>query len=103
MSASQPGHTGEASKLGSVPHLVYQQERELDVSINNKVCVEVVIILAKWVDECLGHFEPANVEDKLERPEDWEVVVMMFVSGLNVLQTKQVSQEVGVDCEGNNL
>ena len=83
--------------------LINQQESELNISINNEVCVEVIIILAKWVDESLGHFEPANIEDKLERTEDWEVVIVIFVSGLDVLQTKQVSQEVRVDSESNNL
>ena len=83
--------------------LINQQESELNISIDNEVCVKVIIILAKWVDECLGHFEPANIEDKLERAEDWEVVIMILVSGLNVLQTKEVSQEEGVDCERNNL
>ena len=36
------------------------------MSVNESVQLEVVIILAKWIDQRLRNFQPANKERKLQ-------------------------------------
>lgn len=52
------------------------------MTVEEVIRVKVIVIIAKGVQERLGHFEPAHVEDELQEGEDWKVQVdlMVFVT-----------------------
>ena len=55
--------------LGPVRH------SHLDVSVDEVVKLEVVVVLAEWIDERLRHFEPPDEEHELEDEEEGRVEV----------------------------
>ena len=48
----------------------------LQISVNHEIGVEVLVVLAEGVEESLGDFEPAHVEQELQRGEYGKVVVV---------------------------
>ena len=48
----------------------------LQISVNHEVRVEVLVVLTERVEESLGDFEPAHVEQELQRREYGKVVVV---------------------------
>ena len=43
----------------------------LDMSINEVIELEIIVILAKRVDQSFCDFEPTDVKDELEDEEKW--------------------------------
>ena len=124
--------------VGVVSHLLlgllalHHQQPHLEVPVNDVAEVEVIRVLAEGVDEILGHFESAKVEDELEGGEEGEVEVVYLVrvvahqvhtagdgpvlsdrhlgpvlhdvhGGVEVLPGKERHQEVDVDNNGDQL
>ena len=58
----------------------------LQISVNHEVRVEVLVVLTEWVEESLGDFEPAHVEQELQRGKYGKVVVVAV--GLKIQQLK---------------
>lgn len=42
-----------------------RQPSHLDVTINQPIQLDVIIVFTKWIDENLGNLQPADVEAKL--------------------------------------
>ena len=55
------------------------QVTDLEVPVNNVLDIKVIIAVSEGIDEILSHFEPAEVEDKLQGGEEWEVEVVDVV------------------------
>ena len=79
----------------------------LKVPVDQKVTLEVIIILAERVDQSLGDLEPAHVEEELEEGEyrNHEVhgVAGVVLHGVQELSAHQAGQEEGVDRQGDHL
>ena len=53
----------------------------LDVSVDEVVELEVVVVLPEGIDERLRHFEPTDEEDELENEEERRVEVERLKRG----------------------
>lgn len=42
----------------------------LNVPIYQPIQLNVIVVLAKWIDKHFGHFQPAHVEHKLRAKRD---------------------------------
>ena len=79
----------------------------LKVPVDQKVTLEVIIILAKRVDQSFGHLEPAHVEEELQEGEDGNVEIHLVtlepLAGVQELSAHQRGHEEGVHSEGHDL
>ena len=51
----------------------------LIVAVHDVIAVKVVVIVAKRVDQDLGHLEPAKVENELKKEEEGNVYIKVGV------------------------
>ena len=51
----------------------------MEVSVDDVIKLKVVVIITERIDEALGYFEPAKVEDELNDGEEWEVEIFPVV------------------------
>lgn len=88
-------------------HLIHCQERHLKVPVDDPVCLEVIVVFAKRVDQLFCNLQPAAVEEELQEGEDWDVKVkvmtLVTTGGVKKLSTNQTGEKKGVDSEGDDL
>ena len=51
----------------------------MEVPVYDVIKLKVVVIITERIDEALGYFEPAKVEDELNDGEEWEVEIFPVV------------------------
>lgn len=74
-----------AGLVGSFIHLRQKNaiKHYLNMSIDHPNHIEIVIILAKWVDQSFRHFEPTHVEEKLQhwhkRETEYQSIHVLFM------------------------
>ena len=47
--------------------------RNLKIAIHNPIDLKIIVIISEWINQLLGHLQPAHVEEELQSSEDWEV------------------------------
>ena len=51
----------------------------MEVSVDDVIKLKVVVIITKRIDQALGYFQPAKVEDKLDDGKEWKVEIFPVV------------------------
>ena len=51
----------------------------MEVSVDDVIKLKVVVIIAERIDEALGYFEPAKVENELKKEEEGNVDIKVGV------------------------
>ena len=59
--------------------IIHHDVADLEVSVDDVVKLKVVVIITERIDEALGNFQPAKVEDELNDGEEWEVEIFPVV------------------------
>ena len=97
----------------------------LEVSINEVVDLKVLIVISPRIEKGFSNLDPTKVSDELNQGEDrdvnhggvkvvgsiladadsdfFEQVKTVSVPGFQILMTKQVGAEVGVNCQCDDL
>lgn len=79
----------------------------LEISVNQPVRLEVVVVLPKRVDQLLRDLQPPGVEEELQQGEDGnvqvQVVTRVALTRIQELTTDQTHQEETVNCQRHNL
>ena len=52
---------------------------DLEVSVDDVIELKVVVVITERIDEALGYFKPAKVENELNDREEWEVEIFPVV------------------------
>ena len=52
---------------------------DLEVSVDDVIELKVVVVITERIDEALGYFKPAKVENELNDGEEWEVEIFPVV------------------------
>ena len=82
----------------------------MEVSVDDVIKLKVVVIITERIDEALGYFEPAKVENELNDGEEREVEILPVVvttqnegSHRSFLHWKQVAIVVQIPGGGEEL